>query len=111
MGEDTVISFYSDSKVKKETLAEFALGRRVDVWTRAETGADRELIASRAERFYDRQKYGGYNVVLNNCETFTTFCVTGKAKLSSKQVTDKIDKHAPGAREYAAQVGRGLGFQ
>lgn len=94
---NTVISFYDDSKVRLQTVKEFAAGEVISVENTGGSREAREATASRAEEYYKDQNFGTYSIAMNNCEHFATACVGGPGKRESKQVKDVLIRGAQGA--------------
>ncbi|HNV21107.1 MAG TPA: lecithin retinol acyltransferase family protein [Candidatus Hydrogenedentes bacterium] len=82
-GDGTVIHYAgmerekSDAYVRRTSLAEFCKGRTVRVAGRG--SQDPELAMSRAESALGT---GGYHLLFNNCEHFSTWSTTGRRRSS-----------------------------
>jgi hypothetical protein len=93
-GDGTVIHYTGElfqrtnAAIRRTSLEEFAKGGKV---RRAATPAvfDAESIISRAEA---RLHEVGYNPLLNNCEHFVRWCITGRKE--SKQVQRALNAAA-----------------
>lgn len=49
-----------------------------------------EVVVAKAKTHMQKQDIPEYNLVINNCEHFATYCKTGEA--DSRQLVDKINK-------------------
>lgn len=98
MGDGTVIHLAGDSiwkseaSVRRADLEDFAKGGEIKVvdWQKLSVALSvpvrvPEFIAAEAESHLDRC---GYNLIFNNCEQFSIYCVTGDVLADVGQVQD-----------------------
>jgi len=90
---------FGGGRVVRTSLAEFAEGRAVRVRNEPPAAFSPDEIAARALAHVDRD---GYDLVIDNCEHFATWCATGRR--SSRQVDIVIGRVAAGVSRAAAAV-------
>jgi hypothetical protein len=90
---------FGGGRVVRTSLAEFAEGRAVRVRNEPPAEFSPDEIANRALAHVDRD---GYDLVIDNCEHFATWCATGRR--SSRQVDIVIGRVAAGVSRVAAAV-------
>jgi hypothetical protein len=107
LGDGTVVHARPDDfrnpfgggRVVRTSLAEFSEGRAVRVRNEPPAAFPAEEIASRALAHVDRD---GYDLVIDNCEHFATWCATGRR--SSRQVDIVVGRVAAGVSRAAPAV-------
>lgn len=69
-------------KVRRDSLEDFAGGRKLEVYAHASTLEPDQIVAT-AESFIGKP---GYDLMSNNCEHFATRCVTGVARSAQIEI-------------------------
>lgn len=90
---------FGGGRVVRTTAAEFAEGRAVRVRNDPPAAFPPDEIAARALAHVDR---AGYDLVVDNCEHFATWCATGRR--ASRQVDIVMGRVAAGVARAAAAV-------
>ena len=90
---------FGGGRVVRTTMAEFAQGRAVRVRNDPPAAFPPDEIAARACAHVDRD---GYDLVVDNCEHFATWCATGRR--ASRQVDIVMGRVAAAASRAAAAV-------
>jgi hypothetical protein len=90
---------FGGGHVVRTSLAEFAEGRPVRVRNEPPAEFSPDEIAARALAHVDRD---GYDLVIDNCEHFATWCATGRR--SSRQVDIVMGRVAAGVSRAVAAV-------
>jgi hypothetical protein len=108
MGDGTVIHYTGEvgrkagAAIRRTSRRIFARGARIRVRAYAECSADHVVISRACGRLRD----ACFNLALNNCEHFATWCKTGRHR--SAQVADAVDA-ASGSVGTGVAVAGGLG--